>query len=46
LLLQFGGQPALATGFRPCQYQNFHVRNAGSVRHVRQPCTASSANTP
>ncbi|MCY1464833.1 hypothetical protein D9M71_829040 [compost metagenome] len=35
--LQLGREPALATGFRAGEYQDFHVRNAGSVRHSRQP---------
>ncbi|MOA36999.1 hypothetical protein D3C78_1585630 [compost metagenome] len=45
-LLQLGRQPAFTAGFRACEYQDFHARNAGSARHSRQPCTAMTANNP
>ncbi|MNY40684.1 hypothetical protein D3C86_1754420 [compost metagenome] len=43
--LQFGREPTLATGFGTGEHQDFHVRNTGSARHSRQPCTAIRANS-
>jgi hypothetical protein len=43
--VQLSGEPAFAAGFGARQYHHLHVRNAGSARHSRQPCTAITVNS-
>ncbi len=43
--LYFGREPALAARFRAGQDQDFHRASTRSLRHSRQPCTASRVNS-